>query len=157
MARGVKPKAISTTRDFCPACRKALEARKAEVPGDIPNFPCDLGEMGNPSTLLMDTAGRAYLFTSFDAATGGNVVNQVQDAFNGLGQLTAQYQSHQGAVATSTTPKVQYAHTEMAGGQNNCLTSMTYPNGRVVDYVYNAGLDSSISRLSAITSARGHP
>jgi hypothetical protein len=32
-----------------------------------------------------DSAGNPYLFTSYDAATGGNVVNQVQDVYNGLG------------------------------------------------------------------------
>src|SRR5262249_32368073 len=77
-----------------------------------------------------DTGGRPYLFTSFDAATAGNIVNQVQDAFNGLGQLTTQWQSAAGAVNTSTTPKVQYAYSEMAGGANHSrLVSMTYPNG----------------------------
>ena len=39
----------------------------------------------------------------------------------------------------------------MSGGQNNSrLVSMTYPDGRVVDYVYNSGIDSDIGRLSAI-------
>ena len=80
----------------------------------------------------------AYLFTSYDAASGGNIVNQVQDVFNGLGQLTGECQSNQSAVNTSSTPEVQFAYTEMSGGQNNSrLSSMTYPNGRVIDYVYN--------------------
>ena len=39
----------------------------------------------------------------------------------------------------------------MAGGQNNSRqTAMTYPNGRVVDDVYNSGIDSAISRVSAL-------
>ena len=106
-----------------------------------------------------DTGGRAYLFTSYDETSGGNIVNQVQDVFNGLGQLTGEYQSHQYAVNTASTPEVQYAYTKMSGGQNNSrLTAMTYPNGRVIDYVYNTGLDSAISRLSAITDdADGTP
>src|SRR5438128_5711644 len=96
-----------------------------------------------------DTGGRPYLFTSYDAATGGNIVNQVQRAYNGLEQLTAEYQSHSGPVNTSTTPAVQYAY--MAGGANNSrLVSMTYPNGRVINYTYNSGLDNTISRLSSI-------
>jgi hypothetical protein len=33
IARGFKPKAISTTRDFCPACRKALEDAGATITG----------------------------------------------------------------------------------------------------------------------------
>src|SRR5207245_4900872 len=54
-----------------------------------------------------DTGGRPYLFTSYNAASGGSIVNQVQDAFNGLGQLITEYQSHSGVVNTGTTPKVQ--------------------------------------------------
>jgi hypothetical protein len=46
-----------------------------------------------------DTQGNAYQFTSYDAPSGGDVVNQVQDVFNGLGQLTAEYQEHLGVVA----------------------------------------------------------
>ena len=76
-----------------------------------------------------------YLLTNYDSASGGSIVNQVQRTFNGLGQLTTEYQSHSGAVNTSTTPKVQYAYTEMSGGVNNSrMTSMTYPNGRVITY-----------------------
>ena len=50
-----------------------------------------------------DAQGNAYLHTSYDAASGGNIVNQVQESFNGLGQLTAEYQAYNGAVNTSTT------------------------------------------------------
>ncbi len=102
-------------------------------------------------TTAYDTGGRPYLFTSYDAASGGSIVNQVQDGYNGLGQLTTEYQEHSGAVNTSTSPKVQYAYTEMASGQNNSrLTRMTYPNGRAIDYVYNSGIDTAISRVSSI-------
>jgi RHS repeat-associated protein len=103
-----------------------------------------------------NTQSLPYLYTSYDAASGGNVVNQVQRTYNGLGQLTGEYQAHAGAVNTSTTPEVQYAYTDMAGGANNSrLTSMTYPNGRALNYNYNAGLDSSISRLSSLSDSSG--
>jgi hypothetical protein len=36
------------------------------------------------------------------------IVNQVQRAFNGLGQMTTEYQAHGSAVNTGTSPKVQY-------------------------------------------------
>src|SRR5262249_42143628 len=99
-----------------------------------------------------DTAGNAYLYTSYDAASAGNVVNQVQQVYNGLGQLTTEYQAHSGAVNTATTPKVQYAYSEMAGGANHSrLISLTYPNGRVLNYNYASGLDSTISRLSSLS------
>ncbi len=103
-----------------------------------------------------DTQGNAYLFTSYDASSGGSVVNQVQRAFNGLGQLITEYQAHSGAVNTSTTPKVQYAYSEMGGGANHSrLTSVTYPNGKVLTYNYATGLDSSISRLSSLSDTSG--
>jgi RHS repeat-associated protein len=101
-----------------------------------------------------DSQGNNYLITSFDAPTGGNIVNQVQRTFNGLGQLTGEYQSHSGAVVPGTTPEVQYAYTEMSGGQNNSRpVSLTYPSGYVLNYNYNTGLDSTISRLSSISDA----
>jgi RHS repeat-associated protein len=99
-----------------------------------------------------DTQGNAYLLTSYAATAGTILVNQVQRAFNGLGQMTNEWQSHSSAVNTSTTPQVQYGYNLMAGGTNNSrLVSMTYPNGRVLNYNYSAGLDNSISRLSSIS------
>jgi RHS repeat-associated protein len=102
-----------------------------------------------------DTGGRAYLFSSYSASSGGTLVNQVQRAYNGLGQLTNEYQSHSGAVVVGTTPQVQYAYSVMAGGNHSRLTSMTYPNTSPVHtltYNYNGTtLDDSISRLTSIT------
>jgi len=103
-----------------------------------------------------DSQGNAYLLTNYDAATAGNIVTQVQRQFNGLGQLTAEYQSHSGAVNTSTTPSVQYSYSEMAGGANHSrLTSMTYPSGFVSTYNYSSGLNGSISRLSSLSDSTG--
>jgi RHS repeat-associated protein len=105
-------------------------------------------------TYAYDSQGNNYLITSLDGS--GNIVNQVQRVYNGLGQLTGEYQSHSGAVNTSSTPEVQYAYTEMSGGQNNSrLTSMTYPSGYVLNFNYNTGLDSNISRLSSISDSTG--
>lgn len=87
-----------------------------------------------------DSQSNAYLVTSYDAASGGAVVNQVQRAFNGLGQMTAEWQQRGAAVNTSTSPKVQYAYSEMAGGANHSrLTSVTYPSGYVLTYNYATG------------------
>lgn len=50
-----------------------------------------------------------------------------------------------------STLKFQYAYSEMASSANHSrLVSMTYPNGRVLDYTYGSGLDTSISRLTSI-------
>jgi hypothetical protein len=44
----------------------------------------------------------------------------------------------------------------MAGGVNNSrLVSMTYPNGRVVNYNYASGLDDRISRVTSISDSSG--
>ena len=57
---------------------------------------------------------------------------------------------------TSTTPEVQYSYSLMSGGANNSrLTSITYPNGYVLNYNYNSGVDSSISRLSYLSDTSG--
>ena len=53
-------------------------------------------------------------------------------------------------------PAVHSAYTELSAGQNNSrLVSMTYPNGRVLDYKYATGLDSDISRLSSLFDISG--
>jgi RHS repeat-associated protein len=98
-----------------------------------------------------DGQGNAYLVTSKDGA--GAAVNQVQRAYNGLGQLTQEWQATTGAVNTGTTPSVQYGYSFAPSGTTNHsrLTSLTYPNGRVLTYNYATGLADSISRLSSIT------
>ena len=80
-----------------------------------------------------DRQGNPYLFTSYDAASGGNIVNQVEDVYNGLGQLTAEYQSpqrrgeHRDHARRCSTPTRRWP----AAQNNSRLTSMTYPNGYV--------------------------
>lgn len=106
--------------------------------------------------IAYDTGGRPYLFTTYDAASAGNVVNQVQHDFNGLGQLTKEYQSHSGVVNVGTTPKVQYAYSEMTGGANHSrLTNVTYPNGKVLSYNYTAAIDAAVSRLTSLSDTTG--
>ena len=119
-----------------------------------------LGTNVDGSVRRIDTAynalGLPYLFTSYSNTSGTTIVNQVEDVFNGLGQLTKEYQEHSGAVNTSTSLSVQYGYTEMSGGANNSrLTSLTYPNGRVIDYNYASGVDSTISRVTSISDSSG--
>lgn len=104
-------------------------------------------------TTAYDTQGNPYLFTAYDASSGGSIVNQVKRDFNGLGQLTSEWQSHSGAV-TGSSSRVQYAYSEMAGSANHSrLTSMTYASGYAVNYNYASGLDSNISRLSSLSDS----
>ena len=64
--------------------------------------------------------GQVHFFhskiTSCKAATGGSIVSEILREFNGLGQMTKEWQEHAGAVNTSTSLKVQYTWSEMASG-----------------------------------------
>ncbi len=108
-----------------------------------------------------DEAGRPSRFTSWSLplGSGGVVRNEVERTHNGLGQLTHEYQCHTGLVSTCSggAPVVQYAHSEANNGSNQYVnhsrpTSMTYPNGRVVNYTYSGTLNDAISRLHALTN-----
>ncbi|MBX9583069.1 MAG: hypothetical protein K2X87_22410, partial [Gemmataceae bacterium] len=102
-----------------------------------------------------DGQGNASQVTTYTASSGGSVVAQVKRDYNGLGQLTADWQSHSGAV-TGSTPKVQYAYSEMSGGANHSRpTSVTYPSGYVLTSNYASGLASNISRLSSLSDTTG--
>ena len=80
----------------------------------------------------------------------------MQWAFNGLGQMTQEWQSHSGAVNTSTTPSVQYAYSGMAGRANHSrLVSISYPNGKALSVNYNSGVDDALSRLSSLSDSTG--
>ncbi len=99
--------------------------------------------------------GDAYTITNLNAASGGTIVNQVEDVYNGLNQLTQEYQSHSGAVNTSTSPSVQYTYSELASGNNSRLETVTYPDSYTVTYNYGTGIDNTISRLTSISDTTG--
>ncbi len=66
-----------------------------------------------------NTQGLPEKLSSYSDTAGTTVVNEVLRQYNGLGQLTTEFQASAGAVNVLTTPKVQYAYTEMAGGANH--------------------------------------
>ena len=101
-----------------------------------------------------DSAGRAFRFTSYDAASGGNVVNEVQREFNGLGQILKEYQAHGGAVNTGSTPKVQYTYSDMAGGANHSrVTSLVHAIG---DTKVETGLHQNLPSLFDVRTLHTH-
>src|SRR5256714_5565944 len=70
--------------------------------------------------------------------------------------MTTEWQAHSGSVNTSTSPKVQYAYSEMpSGADHSRLTSVTYPSGYVLTYNYSSGLNDSVSRLSSLSDSTG--
>jgi RHS repeat-associated protein len=106
-----------------------------------------------------DTAGRPYQQTAFTDAAGTTVANQVEDIYNGYGQLITQYQDTTGAVPSmpnpSTTPAVQYAYAQPGMANYSRMVSMTYPNLRILDYGYNTEIDATISRISYLKDDAG--
>ena len=62
--------------------------------------------------------GLPYLLTSYADTAGTQIVNQVENVYNGLGQLTQQYQAVTGAVDTSSTPSVQYTYSDPSTGSS---------------------------------------
>jgi RHS repeat-associated protein len=69
--------------------------------------------------------------------------------------LTGEYQAGSGSVKTSSTPQVQYVYSQPSGANYSRLSAMIYPNGRQLDYVYNTGVDTTLSRISGISDDSG--
>lgn len=100
-----------------------------------------------------EVRGMIASITSYDNATvgSGSVVNEVKSEYNDFSQLTTEYQSHSGAVDTSTTPKMEYAY---ADGSANTIrrVSQTYPDGRVMTYDYgtSGAMNDVLSRVESL-------
>jgi len=100
--------------------------------------------------------GRSGSETGRVARALNAMLTQIQDAFNGLGQLITEYQSHSGAVNTGTTPKVQYSYTLMSGGVNNSrLTGITYSNAANPTPNVGFAYDPYFPRLASMTDGTG--
>jgi RHS repeat-associated protein len=105
-----------------------------------------------------EVRGMVATLTSWnDAEVGaGDVVNQVQWTFNGFRQSIQTFQSHSGAVNTSTTPSVGATY---ADGSLNTIrpTGLIYPNGRVVskDYGSAGSLSDAANLISSLVDSVG--
>ncbi|MGE0413966.1 MAG: RHS repeat-associated core domain-containing protein [Verrucomicrobiales bacterium] len=78
---------------------------------------------------LLETA------TSHDHATvgSGSVVNEAAFSYDGFNQMTTDAQSHSEAVGGGT-PTVSYALADGNTGNTARRTSMTYPDGRILEF-----------------------
>ena len=107
---------------------------------------------------IYEVRGMVVGVTSFDNATvgAGNVVNDVERAFNDFAQVTTEYQEHNGAVNTSTSPNVQYQYAD-ASANTIRDTAMVYPNGRKLNMSYGAagGVDDALSRIASLIDNDG--
>lgn len=97
-----------------------------------------------------DDRTRLEHVTSYSTTSGtSGVVNDIQYAYNDFNQVNVEYQQHGSMVNTSTSPKVQYGYAN--GSQNTTRReSVTYPDGKVVNYHYGAGADRKLSRVKKI-------
>ena len=115
----------------------------------------NLGAGLDASVLRIEQAyelrGMPQTVTSFDAPTGGSVVNQVVRDFDDFGNLIDDHQGHDGVVVPGTTPKVGYAYTN---GSNNTMrrTGVKYPNGRLLNTRYGAlnSIDDHLNRITGL-------
>jgi hypothetical protein len=88
--------------------------------------------------------------TSYNAASGGSVVNESAFTYDAFGNLTLDRQSHTGIVS-GTTPAVAYTY---ANGSANTVrrTSTVYPDGRILQVFYGStnSIDDHLSRVSKL-------
>lgn len=115
----------------------------------VPTLAAHLDTAVRRISRTYDNRGLLSKVTSHSAVTGGSIVNEVARSYGPFGQLVEDVQSHSGATGGGT-PKVSYAYTTGAG---NILrrTSVTYPNGRVLEYQYGASMsiNDHLNRVSA--------
>jgi RHS repeat-associated protein len=101
--------------------------------------------------------GQVETLSSYDNATvgSGNVVNQVVFEYDEHGLLVEEYQEHDGA-KDANTPYVGYDYDTSASSgvftKGLRLTSLRYPNGRLVHYTYGSSGSSAdaLGRIAAI-------
>ena len=96
-------------------------------------------------------AGLPYQQTSYSDTSGTSIVNQIQDNYNGYGQLCCAIRKLQrAAVNTSSTPYVgspvflrNLRHANYIAGCRRTI----YPNGRILDYGY--GVQEPITSITS--------
>jgi hypothetical protein len=108
-----------------------------------------------------DALGNVLAITSYNTTTGPavtnqiNVLNQVEHAYDGFGQLVADYENPNGAVsytqggAPINSPSVQYVYEQ--SGDHSRLIGEVYPGGtRAIVYGYaSSPIDDEISRVDS--------
>ncbi len=105
-----------------------------------------------------DNLNRVQNVTSY-ASTGGTgtVVNDIQYAYNDFGQIATAWQSHSGAVNTSSTLSVQYTYDTTVSSNvftaQHRLQTEVHPNSRAIYFDYGSS-GSSTAAYSATSTIR---
>lgn len=103
-----------------------------------------------------DALGRTETVTQFDAASAGNVVDQVKNVFDGWGNLTNFRQDLDSTVGGSGYWDVAYTYAKATDGRNTVRrTGVTLPGGASYGFNYRGGAshDSEASRVSSVMDA----
>ncbi len=100
-----------------------------------------------------EVRGMVEHLTSYDASSGGNVLNDVLRQYDTLGRPTNEYQEHEGAKDANTV-YVQNAYVDFAT-YGLRLASVRYPNGRKVFFDYSSTAGAALNRLDAIKDDNG--
>jgi len=104
-------------------------------------------------SIAYEVRGMPSTITSFDNATpgSGTALNQCALTYNSFSQLTEEQQDHNGTVSGSS-PSVQYGYDSGGSSSNEIrLSSLTYPNTRVISYNYASGMDATLNRFTSIS------
>ena len=96
---------------------------------------------------MYEVRGMTEHITSYDAASDGNVVNDVLREYDTLGRMTKEYQEHSGAKDDNTL-YVETAYENMATALRPTL--IRYPNGRQLFFDYSGTDDNRLNRLTKI-------
>ena len=131
---------------------------------DVTTLPAGVDGAVRAIVTGYDDMGRVQTVTSYNTDVvsdwvPGNVVNEVEDAYDGWGNLAQEWQSNSGPVDTSSTPptpSVQYTYDDGAGAtgvaQYVRLSTVTYPSQEVLQYTYgdSGSLSDVLSRVDQI-------
>ncbi len=130
---------------------------------DDPSFPASVDDRVLRIEMSYDDFGRTTHVTSYNAATAGNIVDQIHYTYNNddWGALSESRQEHIGAVDVNSSPKVGYLYETagdgpLASASNSArysrLKDVVYPGpatARSVRYIYNSSLPGN-DRLEKI-------
>jgi hypothetical protein len=108
-----------------------------------------------------DDVSRTRRVTSYNASTGGSVVNEVARFYDGWGNISYDYQNHAGAVndhtqAGTDSPAFQYVYeTGAVSGEASYLriSKVIYPSGEDYFYLYpTSGVGEMLNRVDSIAN-----
>ena len=114
----------------------------------------DLDQIVKRIETTYDTKRLLTIFvTSYDNDTVGMgaIVNQVEMVYDDFGQPIEDKQEHSGAVDVAT-PSVKYGYEDGSRANTARRTSMTYPDGRILNYTYGTDGEANdrLSRVGAL-------